>query len=365
MSGVRTGLRRALAVVAVLAVVVVGASSAQLAMSQYALGRFHADVRSSLSADDPCVGARAMLAADCTDRHRLPGDVDPALSAMDVGIVEGTAPFLEGCAHRIIGTDVLNKHCVWTNPGATTTVALVGDSHAAQWADALRAVAPERGWNVEVYYHGGCLLSDVEGTPAEAAAEKACRSWSAWVDDELAGRDDLDVVLYGARTSLYVDDRVKRVAGFDAATASADVVAAASRSISRWKDSVDSVVVLQDTPDPGMDVPPCLTEHALRKDLDDACRAALRPHDPDVAVDARGPLNDDESPRIADGLGLPLLSTTDLFCDARECHTSIGGIPVYRDDDHITASFALTAADAFAARLLEAIATDGDGGGRR
>lgn len=335
----RSPIERSLRMVAILALIGVLASALQLVRSHAELDSLRAVVSERLIADDPCVGARAMSAQSCPHRFELSRDPDPAISASDVGVVEGTPPFLGGCAHHLIGTDVLNKHCVWQTTGATRTIALVGDSHAAQWADGLLDVASARHWNVEVYFHGGCLLSDVSGRPSEAVVSSACTAWSASVGDQLRRRNDLDAVVYGSHAAAYVQERA------EAPNASEDVVDSAVASISSWKDSARQVLVLRDVPNPGSDVPRCLASAVSAGAQSDPCSAS-REQD--------APLDDHESERIASRLGLPLIDTTDLFCDDATCHSVIGGVLVYRDDDHLTASFARTAGAALADRIERA-----------
>lgn len=332
----RSPIDRSLRMVAVLALVGVLASAVQLARSQAELDSLRTDVSARLAADDPCAGARAMSAQSCSDRFELPRDLEPAVSAADVGVVEGTPPFLEGCAHHLIGTDVLNKHCVWRTPGATRTIALVGDSHAAMWADGLREVADARHWNVEVYFHGGCLLSDVSGRASQAVVSSACSAWSAWVGDQLRHRDDLDTVIYGSHAAAYVQERT------GVPNASEDVVDSAVASISSWKDAARRVLILRDVPNPGSDVPRCLASTVSVGARSDPCS---------VSRGQDAPLDDHESQRIAARLGLSLIDTTDLFCDDATCHSVIGGVVVYRDDDHLTESFARTAGAALADRI--------------
>ncbi|WP_181025703.1 SGNH hydrolase domain-containing protein [Rathayibacter rathayi] len=342
LAGHRSPLDGPLRLIAVLALVSILASAAQLTRSHLALDSLRSAVSARLDAGAPCVGAEALASTSCRDGSDLPLDLDPALSATDIGVVEGTLPFIGGCAHHLIGTDVVNKHCVWRTPGATTTIALVGDSHAAQWADALLQVASARRWNVEVYFHGGCLLSDVRGLPSETLVSPQCAAWSLWVGDQLRQRSDLDTVVYGSHAAAYTAERTGGPTGADAAEASADVVDSAVASISAWKGAGRQVLILRDVPALGVDVPRCLASAAAGGARSDPCS---------VPRAAPTTLDDHESALIAARLELPLIDTTDLFCDESVCHAVVGGVAAYRDDDHITATFARTAGRALADRI--------------
>jgi hypothetical protein len=51
--------------------------------------------------------------------------------------------------------------CVFGKPNAKTTVALFGDSHAAQWFTAIESIAKERKWRVLALTQGSCPIINV------------------------------------------------------------------------------------------------------------------------------------------------------------------------------------------------------------
>ncbi|UAJ80062.1 hypothetical protein IT072_03060 [Leifsonia sp. ZF2019] len=339
---------RALLTIAALGVTVIGASIATFGIEQARMNEYRSFISES-SASSSCIGAPAIRNPDCGNKFSVLEGLDAALAASDVGIVEGSMPFIDGCAQELIGAEILSKHCRWNQPNATRTIAIVGDSHAAQWADALLAVAPQRRWNVEVYFHGGCLASNVDGTRLQDATDGACRAWSAHVADALRERNDIDVIVYGARMGLYVQEYLSKLPNLTEEEASTAVVQASSRFIASWLKDTTPTLIMQDTPDPGVNVPACISKTTQDTDPCSSPRISTASL-PTLPLLRRGPLTDHESAPLATQLGLPLVPTSDLVCDT-QCHAVIGGIPVYRDDNHLTASFARTAATILSSRV--------------
>ena len=67
---------------------------------------------------------------------------------------------------------------------------------------------------------------------------------------------------------------------------------------------------------------------------------------------------DDPLRDAASGLaGLTLLDFTDVFCGAEVCRPVVGGANVYRDQDHLTVTFADTLAPWYTAAIEGALAS--------
>ena len=67
---------------------------------------------------------------------------------------------------------------------------------------------------------------------------------------------------------------------------------------------------------------------------------------------------DDPLRDAASGLsGVTLLDFTDVFCGAEVCTPVVGGANVYRDQDHLTVSFADTLAPWYTAAISDALAS--------
>ena len=57
----------------------------------------------------------------------------------------------------------------------------MGDSHAAQWFPAVRAIAKERGWDLTVYYKGGCPYNAATAAWTSTPEGISCGKWNSSV----------------------------------------------------------------------------------------------------------------------------------------------------------------------------------------
>ncbi|GAB3389751.1 acyltransferase family protein [Humibacter soli] len=207
------------------------------------------------------------------------------------------------------------------------TIALFGDSHAAQWFPAMRRVADDAGYRLLTQTKSGCPAADVE-VDYKGAPYASCDTWRASVIEQLQS-DPLDVIVIAD----YVDPVFEK-AGDEA---------------SQWERGMRStiealaphaqVVVLADTPDMGTSPVACLSAHLTSADdcarpasdvLDSATRAAQK--------------------STAAALGVPLIDVNDYLC-GRTCPAIIGDTLVYRDSHHLTATFAAELAGPLGSKL--------------
>ena len=102
------------------------------------------------------------------------------------------------------------------------------------------------------------------------------------------------------------------------------------------------MVVLRDTPAPGVIIPDCLAAHTDDYTYCDQKKSEVLPPDPLIqAVAAVG------DPRIT------LTDMTKYICRGDTCQAVVGGVPVYFDGSHMTATYARTLAQ-FLRPALEA-----------
>ncbi|QKJ19335.1 acyltransferase family protein [Microbacterium hominis] len=199
------------------------------------------------------------------------------------------------------------------------TVALIGDSHAYQLLSTFQRLAEENGWHLVTYFKGACPWSTTPlATPGAFGA--ACTEWREGVREGLADRD-IDAVFTAAiATTPYA------ASGFDS---SYDAAVAGYREA--WTEVLDRgipVVTVVDNPVWETDPNKCLRTRDAG-----ACDGARA----EVLV------ADDPLRGAADGMaGVTLLDFTDVFCDADSCAPVVGGANVYRDQDHLTVTFADT-----------------------
>lgn len=277
----------------------------------------------------PCYGAAALLER-CDPIAGDPSTVDPALAAADAQNPEYTR-----CDQRLDEAELVT--CRFGPDEATTTIALVGDSHATQWLGALARLADDRGWAVETYLKSSCPLTQatrvLDGEPRERQAN--CLSWQGDVRAALADADpDLILVSAYARGYQWSD-------GPDGPVSEALGVDGFATQWAQLADSVAPVVVLADTPYlGGINVPDCI--------------ASTDPSGAECTAPRAQALMPDALQAAVVQLARPdvvLLDLNDAFCDADTCYSVVGGEIVYRDTTHLTWKYAASVAPELARRL--------------
>lgn len=218
---------------------------------------------------------------------------------------------------------------------APFTVALFGDSHAAQWAPALQKIAAARGWRIAYFTKSACA-----GLGAEAFSEQLGRAYfecSEWRESTLRRLQIMqpDLVVSSASTGQQL-----ALKNWHQATESTyrELAAAAK-----------TVLILKDSPRPLNDVPLCLSRNAWHREI-----GLLQGSAPCDFVPTK-----DEQRKIflAQGEVAALFSNvkvvdlTEVLCPSGQCRAEGAGQVMYRDWHHLTASFVATKADAIAEQI--------------
>jgi hypothetical protein len=219
-------------------------------------------------------------------------------------------------------------------------VALVGDSHAWQWAPALARIAARDGWRLEILTKSSCGFFDAAvavGRPP--VPNTSCQAFDQAVREHLLGPGRPDVVISSGsnRYAVYdggtlIDSRHSR-----------DALAAAYER--RWRELADAgirQVVLRNTPWLPLDPQECAAAHRdrLSECAFGRAEAMARAGDAEVAAAARVP-------------GVALVDLTDHLCPRPRCAVVIGGAMVWRGTNHLTATYARTMATPLGRALRE------------
>ena len=86
----------------------------------------------------------------------VPSNLNPPLAD---AAAEAQAYLLNGCLRNLFEGG--QPECATGDTASTTTVALVGDSHAAMWNPAFQQIAAQRHWRLEMLAKGACPLMDL------------------------------------------------------------------------------------------------------------------------------------------------------------------------------------------------------------
>ncbi|HEX9178339.1 MAG TPA: acyltransferase family protein [Mycobacterium sp.] len=246
----------------------------------------------------------------------VPSNLSPSLAE-----APGDKPtvFLNGCVRswREVGQD----ECASGDTASATTVALVGDSHAAMWNPAFEPLAQQRHWRLETLGKVTCPLMELPITsPYLGRQYTECEQWRTDVLNRLAAE----------RPRLIVVSMSRRY-GADFGFTSFDPawVNGLSRLVSRLRATGAAVLVLGPIPDPLTTVPTCVSGH-----LNDA-QACSPPRS--EAVNDAGNATEAAATTAAGGQYADL---TSLFCTTDRCPVIVGNNLVYRDDNHVTIEYA-------------------------
>ena len=294
----------------------------------------------ALHSDDPCFGAPALDEGRTCPTESGPPVPAPALAAKDKSEAYATVSHGKDCWSYL--PSFRDVSCDFGDPDGDVTVALVGNSHAGQWLPALQAIAEKRHWHVRTYLASRCAMSALRQQFDTADQSTACREWV----ERTAARvveDRPDVVVLSNRISVPAEGRAR--------DESRGLYAAGYRDVLQsWADAGLRVVGLHDTPAPvdgGAEaVPDCLA--ADPENGESTCggdRAAWEPDDP--VLSAVKQVDDAD----VDGLDL-----NDHICASQTCAAVVGGVVVYFDGSHLTATYARTLAPYLAPSLARAAA---------
>jgi peptidoglycan/LPS O-acetylase OafA/YrhL len=313
---------RSTLIAALVAMLVVGAppAVAWLSMSE-AVNSEQQEAAARASSEEACFGA-ASVGAVCD-----PGLFETLTPSPATAQDDDPAVYEDNCVTDTRSAEV--TPCHFGDEESDTSIALVGDSHAAQWSPALIPLAQEHGWSVTTYLKSACPQSTAENFQSTEASTTSCRQWNAALGEELRGSEAYDfmIVAYSVVRSNFATPEAA-IAGFRDA----------------WQEQVDRgtrVIVLKDIPLMPEDVNQCLIDsvspESCGRAQDDALAAV------DLMVEAAHRTD-----------GVDVIDMTDFFCWLEKCNAAIGGVTIYRDSNHFTATYARTLAPALFERLESA-----------
>jgi peptidoglycan/LPS O-acetylase OafA/YrhL len=219
--------------------------------------------------------------------------------------------------------------CVYGDPNGSLTVALVGDSHAAQWFPAFELVAKANHWRLLPYLKLSCPFIEmpVENYPLKREYTEC----SAWRDEviRILPRMHPDIVVVGmSHRGIFpwytADQPVAR---------QGDAIGQALLRLP------GRVLLLVDTPRTNTDIPGCIAVHPT-----DVRPCAI----PRSAFQDTFGVRERIAAAIAGAGTLDLISSV---CPALPCQVIRDGMIVYRDNHHLTATFSASLAPVLDAAL--------------
>jgi peptidoglycan/LPS O-acetylase OafA/YrhL len=269
----------------------------------------------------------------------------PRMRPLATAVTDIAAMPREDCVALGTSTDV--KSCAFGAQESPTVIVLFGDSHAIQWFNALERIATDHRWRLVTYLKSGCPATDIRPTTHGAGFGENCTAWRAGAIDRINALHPAAVVV--GNSSDYVaapgaaDERI--------GVPLAEWRAGTRRTLLAMAASGSRVLLMRDTPHPPYDVPTCLAR-SLRQGWRESPSCDF------PAADAlRAEVADAESAAASDLADVAIVDMTAFLCHAGTCQATGAGAPAYRDDNHLTGSFAATLAPVLDARLLQALET--------
>jgi len=263
-----------------------------------------------------CFGAQARLADGtlCTN-DKILAEFNPPLDA----VANDSAARLFPQCHMPSREDVIPKVCELGDRNGSVRIVVSGDSHANHFIAMADSLGKANGWAIDTLAKGGCPLSYLQRVH-EPELTKGCIDWANNAIDFIKkGNYDLLITSSGSG-SEYISGDLKYpnpVIGFS----------------ETWKEIADSgtrILVVKDNPKPIAALPSCIS--ANPKNYIERCSVArAKAFDYDPLVEAVAKL---KSPKVK------LLNLDDVYCGPKICEPVIGKVIVYRDDNHLTSTFA-------------------------
>ena len=246
----------------------------------------------------------------------VPDNVTPPLRSAryDTGLV------YENDCHVYYDTEV-KTDCIFGDPNGSITIALFGDSHAAQWFPALDIIARENGWRLLSLTQGGCPFIDVITYNATDNIDLTyCGPWRESVISYLREQDVSVVFL-----SQYYRLRAASDRQAIAASAFAELL---PPLVDRFRADGIEPVVIADSPYFEREVPGCLTEN--RRRMDRCAPGDASPELSEVEETIR---------RVVFDRGVGFIEPRKWLCTDGYCPPVVGNLLVYRDQSHLSATF--------------------------
>jgi hypothetical protein len=222
--------------------------------------------------------------------------------------------------------------------GYEKRLALIGDSHAAALMPAFEVVADQMHWRIDVATKNACHWTANTQLGLRAEYVENCVRWKARLNQRLMQSEPYDAIIVTHRAGKFQPDAAP---GEDRETT---IVRGLVESWRTQAERGTRIVALRDNPHPEVSTAACVARHLLR--ANEVCSLsrdrALGTFDAHMRATRALP-------------GSRLIDLSDLYCDAATCPTVIGSVIVYRDDNHLTATFARTLAPALMNELRHAL----------
>jgi hypothetical protein len=311
------------------------------------VGSGHASVVHLSAARDPSTRSSptvspAVAAADALDRQvnkqvyeslanpNVPANLTPSLAGASADV---PVPEDDGCFDSF--TDASVHSCLYGDTTSAKSIVLFGDSHALQWFPAIDNLANQQHDALVVMGKATCPPIDVPVySPELGRSYTECDEWKTAELARMTSLHPAVVILGFSREYGIANDHVI-VDGPAWLSGLSEMITTIK------KDTGARVVLMGDDPYPQQNIPQCLSEN-----LSNTPACAIPRHYPFY-----NPSGIPQEKAVATSTGAGYVDTDPWFCISNTCTVIVGNLLVYRDDNHITATYANWLTPAVGAQL--------------
>lgn len=272
----------------------------------------------------------------------VPSNLTPPL---DGTAAEVKAILADGCL-RSLPFDGSQPECVTGNRSSPTTIAVIGDSHAAMWNPAFRRAVDERDWRMILMAKASCPIVDLPLTDRlnwMTEEVQRCAQWRSGIMERLRAEPPQLVVIAAVRGYGPDGVGVWDKPGFD--PFNQGWIDALGEQVRRLRSNGSQVLVLGPEPKLTTVAPNCLSAHL--RDVP-ACEFAW-PDANNAGIAAES--------AVVRAAGGQYADTKDLFCSGDRCPPIVGNTMVFYDGSHLSNDYSRAMGPAVGALMDRALAT--------
>lgn len=276
------------------------------------------------------LAAVSLVAAELALHYAVHEDRGPKMQALDEVRADFAALSRRECVSLDGSTAV--KTCDFGPPEATTRVVLFGDSHAAQWFDAIKDISQREHWRLTTVLKLGCAAVAVN--PGQGIdADHECVAWRQKAIPAIVELRPTLIILGSATNKL---DRPENPQAHAQSALVADVHEGTLRALRPLSASGARMALLRDTPEFPFDVVSCLGRAVLHSWYSsDACNLpGARVLDPQIYAA--------EKSATASLPDVRLIDLDGALCPGGLCKAVVNGRVMYRDTHHLAGRSAAT-----------------------
>jgi peptidoglycan/LPS O-acetylase OafA/YrhL len=208
--------------------------------------------------------------------------------------------------------------CYFGDVTARRTVAIVGDSHAAQWTAALVEIALREKFRLLILTKSACPPVQLRRSSEKLGSFPECQRWNNSVIQRLEDERP-EVTLVAGYVGYAIERKLDSY----------------EHRLDAWVETFDQLrvftrpVLIADSPYPNLDVPVCLSANMENVAACVQSREAM----------TNGITGREAELAAAQSRDVPVIETFDLICPTQRCPVIVGNVLVYRDESHISAQF--------------------------